>query len=299
MTHLDDGADLRAVLDRSLRDLDAPDHVGPAAMASGRRSRTRRRAALTLTGVAAVAAVTALTLPALGGSGGARSSFADDPTPVPEPSVSDPTTVDDGWWSTPSSQMLRQLERTLPEGVTIKTSDTTLEGVEPGQDPEAVGGLWGTLSASTGPGAFQILLYAPELVEVSDGGSGSATSTPSMGVPSPGPTSDDAGDEHRTMTVSSASNTHRIKCRAYMDTCERIVDAAGQQIGRFTTDSESGTSYFELALLGPDGGALYFYVADSSGEKPGYESPSAEAPPLTPSQLRTLAEDPVWTSYVP
>ena len=68
MTDLDDGADLRAVMDRSMSDLDAPDHCGPAAVASGRRIRTRRRMTVALTGVAAVAAVTALTLPALGGA---------------------------------------------------------------------------------------------------------------------------------------------------------------------------------------------------------------------------------------
>jgi hypothetical protein len=38
---------------------------------------------------------------------------------------------------------------------------------------------------------------------------------------------------------------------------------------------------------------------DSSGEKPGYEPPSASAPPLTTAQLVALAQDPAWTSYEP
>ncbi len=289
MTHLDDGADLRAVMDRSLRDLDAPDHCGPAALATGRRIRTRRRVTMSLAGVATVAAVAALTLPALGGSGGASPQFADDPTSSPTPSDL-PEQAGEGWWDAPGTRLAEQLARSLPEGVTLETVDTTQEGVPVGSDDEMIGGLLGTLSASTGPGTFQIILYAPELV---------GESTPSLGTPSTAPAaSDDAvGDE--TTIVSSTSNASRIKCRPYMDKCETIEDGSGEQVGRLTINVESGTTYYEAVLLGPDGGALFFYVADSTGEKPGYEAPTAEVPPLTLEQLRTLAEDPVWISYQP
>ena len=70
MTHLDDGADLRAVMERALCDLDAPDHWGPAALASGRRIRTRRRVTGAVSGVAACAVLTAVfAIPALGDGG--------------------------------------------------------------------------------------------------------------------------------------------------------------------------------------------------------------------------------------
>ena len=175
MTHLDDGADLRAVMERSLRDLDAPDRCGPAALASGRRRRTRRRVTFTLSGVAAVAAVAALTLPSLGGSGGASPQFADDPTPAPTPSPTSteisgfpsevpegsglPVEVEEGWWSAPGTRLAEQLERQLPEGVTVEDVDITEEGVPAGSDAEMIGGLSGTLAASTGPGGIQIILY--------------------------------------------------------------------------------------------------------------------------------------------
>lgn len=60
-----------------------------------------------------------------------------------------------------------------------------------------------------------------------------------------------------------------------------------------------GTTYREAVVREPDGGRVYVYVADSSGEKPGYEAPSASAPPLDADQLRALAQDPVWTSWTP
>ena len=195
--------------------------------------------------------------------------------------------------------MAELFEQKLPDGVTIETVDTTQEGVPAGSDDEMIGGLLGTLSGGTGPGAFQIILYPPELVEEADGGSGVATSTPSLGTPSSAPTTSDDDVADVGATVSSNSNANRIKCRAYMQTCEPILDGSREQVGRLTTDVESGTTYYEAMLLGPGGGALYFYVADSTGEKPGYEAPTAEVPPLTLEQLRTLAEDPVWTSYRP
>ena len=52
-------------------------------------------------------------------------------------------------------------------------------------------------------------------------------------------------------------------------------------------------------LAAPDGGAVYLYVADSSGEKPGYEQPSATVPPLTTDELVALAQDRAWASYEP
>ncbi|MDQ4055545.1 MAG: hypothetical protein M3237_23030 [Actinomycetota bacterium] len=295
MTHLDDGADLRALMDRSVCDLDAPDHCGPAAVASGRRIRRRRRAMGAVSGVAACAVVTAVfAIPALGDGGGSTPGppAASDPG-APTPSPPDPMTPSEGpnvvpstdgpagWWDMPSTQMVDVLESTVPQGVTVTRADTTTEGPD-GPSP-AAGGLSGTLDASTGPGAFQIILWQPDLAP----------------IPDPVTTTDAAGIEHTTVFADAASLHGRIQCRAAYDSCAQIRDDSGEVVGRRSTDSHGGTTYHEVALLGPDGGGLYFYVADATGEKPGYEAPTAEAPPLTLAQLRTLAEDPAWTSYRP
>lgn len=297
MTDLDDGADLRAVMERSLRDLHAPDHCGPAAVVTGRRMRRRRRTMGAISGVAACAAVTAaFAIPALGDGGGAApsgpaASDAGSPTPTPNDAQTPSEGPDRvpswdvdgpaGWWSMPSTEMVDVLRATLPEGVTVTRADTTTEGPD-GTSP-AVGGLFGTLAASTGPGAFQILLYQPDLGP----------------TPDPVTTTDAAGNEHATAVATSASLESRIKCRRVHDTCEVIRDAGGEPIGRLSTNVEQGTLLYEVSLLGPDGGGLNFTVMNSTGEKPGYEGPSAEVPPLSPGQLRTLAEERAWTSYQP
>lgn len=304
MTHLDDGADLRAVIDRAMRDLRAPEHCGPAALVTGRRIRRRRRAASAGAGVAAAAAVTAaVAVPALGGSGGAapespagpassattaRSATADPSPATPSPAAG-PTSGTDleqpvGWWDRPSPEMLDVVRSLLPDQVTVTDAETTVETGE-ASEPRvtAHGGLSGILQGGNGPGRFQVILYPPF----------------GSGVPDPVTTTDAAGVEHTMVSAEPSSHAGRIKCRAIYDRCEPITDASGDQVGRVSTDTDRGTTYHEVALLEPDGGALYFYVADSTGEKPGYEAPTAPTPPLTPEQLRTIAEDPAWTGFEP
>jgi hypothetical protein len=185
----------------------------------------------------------------------------------------------------PSTDMAAVLEGLLPTDVTVAEADTKVETGDPDRPlAPAKGGLNGILEGPSGPGTFQIILYGPDPTS----------------LPDPVTTTDAAGNEHTTAYAdSSPTNRSRIKCRNYHNTCEPITDANGEQIGHVASNIERGTSYFEVALLGPEGGALYFYVADSTGEKPGYEAPTADTPPLTPDQLRSLAVDPVWTSYTP
>jgi hypothetical protein len=92
---------------------------------------------------------------------------------------------------------------------------------------------------------------------------------------------------------------NRIRCRPYLDTCHPITDADGVRIGRVAADLERGTMYNDVAVLGPNGGVVYIAVMNATGEKPGYEPPSADRPPLTLGQLRDLAQNPAWTSYRP
>jgi hypothetical protein len=295
MTDLDPGADLRQRFDRALADADAPDGLTAAALTRGHRLRRRRRLVTAGAGLATAAAVTALVVPSLGGGGTSTDpGTASDPTsgtsaspsPSPGPSSGTPTPGPDGtdlpgaledlqpegWWDVPSADLVEVLEGLLPAEVSVAEAETRVETGDP-DDPWApgTGGLHGVLDGPTGPGAFQVILYPPDAS-----------------------TADGIARVRGAATLRS-----RTRCRAYHDSCEPLTSADGTRIGRVATDVENGTAYVDVALLGPDGGALYFYVADSTGEKPGYEAPTAEAPPLTTAQLRALAEAPEWTAYRP
>lgn len=265
-----DEAELRALLDRCLADVQAPDRLPASALAAGRRLRRRRRAGQITGGLLAAAACTAVIAVAAGGSHGTDDQgYAGNPTPTiapsqrptPSPSPtpsSDPGAQDlapTGWWDMPSRRMVAVLEDLLPDGVTVTKAELRLEGTT--EPTMAIGSLHGVITAATGPGAFQIVLYPPE------------------------PT------------------RSRTRCEASMATCEPLLDASGAVIGRLATGENGGTAYYDVMLLGPDGGALYLYVADSAGEKPGQEAPTASEPPLTPELLVSLARDPAWTDYRP
>lgn len=258
--------DLRERLDRDLADLRLTSGFEASVLARGRSLRRRRRATALGASLAAVALGTVVTVAVLGGSDGGSTGpqFAEDVPPPPSPPVTEARPA--GWWDMPAKRMLGNLRAALPEGVTVAEADLTADG-ETGR-VHAFGSLSGVLTAETGPGRFQILLYPPQPVPATPVDQGGET-----------PFAD------------------RMLCRRYMTTCQPLLADNGAQVGRISTDSDQGTTYHDLFLLGPDGGALYAYVADSSGEKPGYESPSATEPPLTTDELVALAQDPAWTSY--
>jgi hypothetical protein len=269
-----DEAELRSLLDRAMSDVQAPGRLPGSALADGRRLRARRRAGLVSGGLVAAAAGTALVLATVGGGGPADPGYAGDPTPTVGPSPASTSGPEQGvldqrppgWWDTPSRRMLTVLRAALPDLVTVTESERHVEGTP--EKTMAVGSLHGVLTGPTGPGAFQVLLYPPD---------------PQVTAPE--------GD--------APLLAERARCAANMTSCEPLLDAEGATVGRVSTAEEGGTTYHEVMLLGPDGGGLYFYVGDSSGEKPGYEPPSAEAPPLTTDQLVTLARDPAWTDHDP
>ena len=261
--------DLRERFDRDLADLLPPRDLETAVLSRGRRLRARRRAGQAAGTLVTAAAGTALVLSLLGGSGGttAEPGFADDPPPAASPT---PVTEEGptGWWDMPARRMLATLKDALPEGVSVAEADLTADG-ENGPI-KAIGSLTGVLDAESGPGRFQILLYPPQ--------------------PAPAVAADQGGE---------TPFTQRVQCRQYMTTCKPLLDDDGIPVGRIATDSDQGTTYYDVFLRGPDGGAIYAYVADSSGEKPGYELPSATEPPLTVEELVALARDAAWTSYSP
>jgi hypothetical protein len=259
--------DLRERFDRDLADLRLPPGFENSVLTQGRRLRRRRRAAALGGGIATVVLGAAVSVAVLGGGDGTSTDpgFATDvPSASPQVTGAPPP----GWWGMPARRMLSVLEAALPAGVTVAEADLTADG-ENGP-VKAFGSLSGVLDAASGPGAFQVLLYPPQ--------------------PEPATPTNQGGE---------TPFSDRLRCRGYMTTCEPVLDDAGKVVGRVSTDEQQGTTLYELFLLGPDGGALNLTVMDSSGEKPGYEPPSASAPPLTTAQLVALAQDAAWTSYEP
>lgn len=259
---------LRERFDRDLADLQLPPGFESSVLKQGRKLRRRRRAVALGGGLATVVLGTAVSVAVLGG-GDDTSTDPGFATDVPSPSAPQVTDAPPaGWWSMPARRMLTTLEAALPAGVTVAEADLTADS-ENGPI-KAIGSLSGVLDATTGPGAFQILLYPPQ--------------------PEPATPTNQGGE---------TPFSDRLRCRGYMNTCEPVLDDTGTVVGRVSTDAQQGTTLHELFVLGPDGGALNLTVMDSSGEKPGYEPPSASAPPLTTDQLVALAQDAAWTSYEP
>lgn len=74
----------------------------------------------------------------------------------------------------------------------------------------------------------------------------------------------------------------------------------GNPVGRLTSLSQDAVTFHEVTLLGPDGGLVHVVGWNATDVKPGPATPpSAEEPPLTLEELRTLAESPAWTDWTP
>ena len=313
MTDLHDGADLRDRIDRAMTDLHAPEGLTPAVLTEGHRLRRRRRIVTAGSGVAAAAVVAALVVPGLsGGTSGTSPEIATQPPASPsldEPSVDEPN-VDKpsggmetpslgpdggspfpeppaGWWDLPSEEMATLLEALLPEGVSATEVVTESDDGAPGEDPVTAGWLHATLEGDAGPGGFEIILYPPELDKVPD----SVTTTDANGV------------EHTDVFAQGPGYQSRISCPGNLirpDRCIEITGDDGVHSGRTSVTTTAGITVHEVVLLEPDGGLVYFATSNSTDPKWGRGSTaSATVPPLSLDQLRTLAEDPAWTSYRP
>lgn len=297
MTDLDHGADLRERFDRAVAGLSAPDHLTAAVLTDGHRLRRRRRVLTVATGTAAAAVVTALVAASL--SGGTATTGTDvateppsapAPTPTPAPSGGVPSAgtgsglgdvyePPPGWWDAPGHLLAAQLQVALPDGVSVASSE------------EDAGSILATLDAPAGPGGFQLLLYPPD---------------PERGEVPEGPVTytDGAGNEHTAVFATGPANRSRVQCgpqARYADSCREVLGDDGEPVGRLVTFLQDGAiTFYEATWLGPDGGLVYLSVWNATDEKPGPDTPtSAEVPPVTPDQLRDLAQDPVWTSYQP
>ncbi|GAA4680011.1 hypothetical protein [Nocardioides nanhaiensis] len=259
---------LHSHLHDTLADLRAPGGSAAlvaTAVADGRRALTRRRAGLALAVAASVTLVGGLAVALSGGSdrpvGPAGQGVEQTPPPLEPTEAPAPA----GWWDTPSPQMLRTLRTLLPDDVRVTSALTTFDNGDGAGPQTADGALSGVLTGPAGSGAFQLLLRAPSL-----------------------------GDERGRPVLRDARCPRERPGAAAVVTCTEVSSPDGELTGRLSTDRERGTTYHSTVLVADDGASVYLYVADSSGEKPGYEEPSAPTPPLAPEQVLDLAVDPVW-----
>jgi hypothetical protein len=298
MTDLDHGTDLRERIDLAMSDVSAPAGLTETALEGGRRLRRRRRTLTAMSGAAAAAIVVVVVSGLGGGSPSTGPQIATDPPASPNVDKQTPSPGSEGdspfpdlppgWWDAPADRLLDQLEAALPAGVEVVDHELAPSDGAPGEPDVAGGWLSATLSSPTGPGDFEIILYPPDVEP----------------APDPVTTTDANGDEHTTVFANSPSNRSQTRCgprSAYVDTCEELLGSDGARIGRLTSTLQDGTiTFYEVSLLGPDGGRIYMSAWNANDGKPGPDTEqSAPVPPLTLDQLRALALDPAWTSYSP
>ncbi|KQZ67529.1 hypothetical protein [Nocardioides sp. Root151] len=319
--HHDDWADhdehaVRDVLHSSMNDVSAPLGVEVGARRLGRRMRTRRR----LGGIAAggvAAAALAIGVPMVIGGGNDVDERPDNSAVATEPSSSpseDGTQRDPdapAWWSMPAGEMAETLADLLPAGVTLSDPVTTNTDRAPGEPlAEMEGYLVATLTTEDGPGKVNLVLTGDQSESASstegeDGGSVPSTLNESDEVESPEGEPDEVeSPEGEPEEVSGPAGTSHYDCSPESDTdpkhCTVIRDGDGRVIGRILDTTADGVRDLSITLVAPDNGTVMINVANTLSEKWPYgATPTAPDVALTLAQLRTIAENPVWTSYRP
>lgn len=277
MTHTDDllqphEAELRDLLERTMRGTTAPIEIGPHALRHGQRLRARRRVGFAAGAVAASAA-TALILPMAFGGG---STTVIDPAGNPASSASE-TTPDvlpgeraDGWWDMPATDMVWTIKAILPDGITVTAPGPLTADTEEGGP--ATGSINAFVTGPTGPGRLNVMLY-PE------------PTTDSIAL-TPDQESSDGGAE------ADISCPGDLAPRAQ---CSELFAADGTTvIGRHSSTSFGGLTTLEFVLR-RNGGTVYAAATNSLDDKPGAGSAvSADLPPLTLDQLEGLVTNDTW-----
>lgn len=304
---LEDAA--RDRFERAMSDTTAPaDTLRTNAMAQGRGLRRRRRS---LVAVGAVAAIAVTGFGVQYAAGGTQAEEANDFTQGGKPSTAtraegtpspsagtpslgplevpsgNPSSEPDGWWSMPASTMVTELRKLLPEGMQLTDPITMNEDRAPEEElHELEGYLTATLRpASGGPGKVNMVFYRPD-----------------DGVPAPPPSTDAEGNVD--MFLDEPTQQHRLSCGPDAVTrpedCEQLKAADGTVIGRVLDSTKGGVRSLSIDLATDDGGVVMVNVANTLDSKwPDGATPSAEKVPLTLAQLRSIADNPVWTSYRP
>ncbi len=277
---------VRDLIDAAMSGTRPPLDLSTAALARGRRLRTRRRSAWATTAVA-VSVLAAVTVPwMLGGS----ATPADDSNQVVATAPPAPPEHRPGWWDMPATEMVSAVEAILPDGVVV-TSPGPLIADSPAGGP-ATGWINPQVDASSGPGRLNVMLYR-------DPYSFTVASEDTMPTPSSGSTPG-AGSEPVEITLDTEAD--RTSCDEVFrgsTECVQIHDEDGNVVGRRLTHRWGGTVTNEVVLR-RDGGIVYAASANTLDAKPGAGSPiSAPRPPLTLEELEALVHDDVWVSYEP
>ncbi|MDR7255283.1 hypothetical protein J2X46_004285 [Nocardioides sp. BE266] len=294
---------VRGVIDSAMSGTRPPLDLSSAALARGRRLRTRRRVVLASTAVAATVLAAVAAQQVLPGNGDAARDGSDlVATPGPAPLPEAPR----GWWDMPATEMVTTVEAILPDGITV-TDPGPLEADTPEGGP-AHGWISSQLSGATGPGSLNVILspYVDEPITVTEEGTSVApTSGTDRGCEAPELSSATScvevpeGDE---VVVAPSGPDSDISCEAEFSgrtTCAQIRDEQGTVVGRRRTNRWGGTVMTEVVLR-RDGGTVYAASANTLDDKWGADSPlSATQPPLTLDQLEDLVRNDAWVSYEP
>lgn len=292
-----DEAYVREVLDSAMTGTRPPHDLSGAAIARGRRMRTRRRLTVVTT-VAAAGALVAVAGPWLvGGPDGADSRGSDlVATQPPAPERARP----DGWWDMPATDMVSAVEAILPDGVTV-TDPGPLEADSPEGGP-AVGAIVPRLTAPAGPGSLNVILYPPVDPDLVVDGTGTAVA-PEGECDDP-----ELAEATSCFEVSPGEEAQVVQTGPATDvgcggewtghtTCAEIRDQAGTLVGRRLTNRSGGTISTEVVLRREDGGTVYASSANTLDAKWGPDSPvSAARPPLSLDQLEDLVRNDVWVT---
>jgi hypothetical protein len=278
---------------RAVDDLRAPD-VLTAAVAGGRRRRTRRRVAYGAGGLAAVTAL-ALAVPAVadraGGDPAADSTappVAVDPSPTAS-TTSVPTSApatgcggpQTGWWSTPGEQVRDRLAALLPAGVTIDGTDDEAAGVWGGNLVSGADADFASLTLLPPPGVRGGMVTLEDAAAAAEGACFSGDNDPMQPV-------------EPCAEIPGALSCEEVR------TDGELVGVVTQKVEQTVADGQdrpTDRAYVVATLAVPGGGHVELYVGEGTrADRPSTVHDPADTPTLTPQQALAVVADPVWTS---
>ncbi|WP_228941703.1 hypothetical protein [Nocardioides sp. Leaf374] len=309
----DHDARLRERLAHAVDGLRAPD-VLPAALARGRRQRTRRRL-VQGTGGLAVAAALALAAPALAdgwpggpdpsgppvavdpatgpgtGAGEGRGSAPRTPPVETDPAACDPDAAATGWWSRSSEQVRDDLAGLLPAGTRIGGTDDASPGAWGGDLVSSEGS-----GKRSGEGSGEDADFASVTLLPPPGVPGGRTSLAELSAGGPCSGGDNAPLQ---AVVPCAELTGHETCEEIRTEDDVLVGVVTEKVERSVVDGReqpTDRSYVLATLADPSGGHVELYVAEGTrADRPDTVHDPADAPALSVEQAREILTDPVWT----
>lgn len=272
---------VRGLLDSAISGSRPPLDLPAAALARGRRLRTRRRAGVA-TAVVAASVLAAVALPwALSGTGTVPDSNDLVATQPPAPAqTTAPRPA--GFWDMPSRTMVSALTARLPGGRVLADA--------------------GPLDADTpegGPGRGSI----SSTIAFSEGGDIRTGDVHLMLWPdSPRTALEGVGEASLDFTLGDAGGANDLLCppdQESLVSCTQVTRPDGTIAGRRSVTQLGELKVLEFVLAAGDG-VVHGATANTEDSTWGAGSEvTASRPPLDLAELEELVRDPVWTSYRP